>query len=110
MGTLGRREPRRCPGPGWSSPLSSLRAARRPRLPAPTGVQGLGEPAPGAVSGGGGDGLEAALATSQDFTAATASATVELIVRLRKELSEQGLDAGPGTITWHLAHHHRLTV
>ncbi|MEZ7125816.1 IS481 family transposase [Nonomuraea sp. AD125B] len=36
--------------------------------------------------------------------------TVELIVRLRKELAEQGLDAGPETITWHLAHHHGRTV
>ncbi|WP_106253698.1 IS481 family transposase [Nonomuraea fuscirosea] len=36
--------------------------------------------------------------------------TVELIVRLRKELAEQGLDAGPDTIGWHLAHHHGRTV
>ncbi|MEU6778305.1 IS481 family transposase [Nonomuraea angiospora] len=36
--------------------------------------------------------------------------TVELIVRLRKELTEQGLDAGPDTIAWHLAHHHGRTV
>ncbi|MED7929881.1 IS481 family transposase [Nonomuraea sp. LP-02] len=36
--------------------------------------------------------------------------TVELIVRLRKELAEQGLDAGPDTIAWHLAHHHGRTV
>jgi transposase-like protein len=32
---------------------------------------------------------------------------VDLIVRLRKELSGQGLDAGPDTIAWHLRHHHR---
>jgi transposase InsO family protein len=31
---------------------------------------------------------------------------VDLIVRLRKELTEAGLDAGPETIAWHLAHHH----
>ncbi|MFD0732544.1 hypothetical protein [Planotetraspora mira] len=31
--------------------------------------------------------------------------TVELIVRLRKELSGQGLDAGPDTIAWHLRIH-----
>jgi transposase InsO family protein len=37
-------------------------------------------------------------------------ATVELIVRLRKELAGQGLDAGPHTIAWHLRHHHQLTV
>jgi transposase InsO family protein len=34
----------------------------------------------------------------------------DLIVRLRKELSEQGLDAGPHTIRWHLEHHHQVTV
>ncbi|MER6951917.1 helix-turn-helix domain-containing protein [Nonomuraea sp. NPDC000554] len=28
--------------------------------------------------------------------------TVELIVRLRKELADQGLDAGSDTIAWHL--------
>src|SRR5215472_7028321 len=34
----------------------------------------------------------------------------ELIVRLRKELAGQGLDAGPHTICWHLACHHRVQV
>ncbi|HVE27012.1 MAG TPA: IS481 family transposase [Sporichthya sp.] len=38
------------------------------------------------------------------------AATVEAIVRLRKELTGDGLDAGPDTIAWHLAHHHGLTV
>jgi transposase InsO family protein len=36
--------------------------------------------------------------------------TADLIVRLRKELSDQGLDAGPDTICWHLEHHHQVTV
>ncbi|GII81369.1 hypothetical protein Sru01_63510 [Sphaerisporangium rufum] len=36
--------------------------------------------------------------------------TVELIVRLRKELTGQGLDGGPDTIAWHLRTHHRRTV
>jgi transposase InsO family protein len=36
--------------------------------------------------------------------------TAELIVRLRKELAERGLDAGPHTICWHLQHHHQITV
>ena len=36
--------------------------------------------------------------------------TVELIIRLRKELTEDGLDAGPDMIGWHLAHHHAITV
>ena len=33
-----------------------------------------------------------------------------LITELRKELSGQGLDAGPHTIAWHLKHHHNITV
>jgi transposase len=36
--------------------------------------------------------------------------TTELIIRLRKELAGQGLDAGPHTIAWHLEHHHHLRV
>jgi transposase InsO family protein len=36
--------------------------------------------------------------------------TVEQIVRLRKELAGQGLDAGPHTIAWHLEHHHDVRV
>jgi hypothetical protein len=36
--------------------------------------------------------------------------TAELIVRLRKELAGQGLDAGPHTIAWHLEHHHQPRV
>ena len=35
---------------------------------------------------------------------------VDLIVRLRKELTDAGLDAGAATIEWHLAHHHGVTV
>jgi transposase InsO family protein len=34
----------------------------------------------------------------------------ELIIALRKELSGQGLDAGPHTIAWHLGHHHQTRV
>ena len=36
--------------------------------------------------------------------------TVEVIIRLRKTLTDQGLDAGPDTIAWHLKHHHRTDV
>ena len=36
--------------------------------------------------------------------------TVELVVNLRSELSSQGLDAGPHTISWHLQQHHQITV
>jgi transposase InsO family protein len=42
--------------------------------------------------------------------AAISDATADLIVRLRKELAGQGLDAGPDTICWHLEHHHGARV
>ena len=38
--------------------------------------------------------------------AALSPEVVDLIVRLRKELADAGLDAGPETIAWHLEHHH----
>jgi transposase len=38
---------------------------------------------------------------------ATPPDVVELVLRLRKELAEQGLDAGPHTICWHLDQHHQ---
>ena len=42
--------------------------------------------------------------------AATPPQTVELVLRLRKQLEGAGLDAGADTIGWHLAHHHATTV
>ena len=41
---------------------------------------------------------------------ATPTETVELVLRLRKELVDAGLDAGADTIGWHLTHHHATTV
>ena len=40
----------------------------------------------------------------------TREATVDLIIRLRRELSSRGLDAGADTIVWHLKHHHQITI
>jgi transposase len=37
-------------------------------------------------------------------------ATVDLIIKLRKDLAGQGLDAGPQTIAWHLRHHQQIQV
>ena len=37
---------------------------------------------------------------------ALSAVVVDLIVRIRKELTDAGLDAGPETIAWHLQHHH----
>ena len=42
--------------------------------------------------------------------AAIAPAVVELVLRLRKDLSGQGLDAGPHTICWHLQTHHKVRL
>jgi transposase InsO family protein len=42
--------------------------------------------------------------------AAISAGTVDLIVALRKDLAGRGLDAGPDTIAWHLAHHHQVRV
>ncbi|MER7250804.1 helix-turn-helix domain-containing protein [Kribbella sp. NPDC000426] len=41
---------------------------------------------------------------------ATMPVTVELVLRLRKELTEQGLDAGADTIGWYLQHHHNVPL
>jgi transposase InsO family protein len=41
---------------------------------------------------------------------ATSDEVVVLIVNLRRELTEEGLDAGPVTIRWHLQAHHQATV
>ena len=41
---------------------------------------------------------------------ATASATVELILTIRRQLTAAGLDDGPETIRWHLEQHHQITV
>ena len=40
---------------------------------------------------------------------ATGTTTTDLVLRLRKQLAEAGLDAGADTIGWHLTHH-RLTL
>lgn len=36
--------------------------------------------------------------------------TIKLIAKLRQDLTNQGLDAGPDTITWPLQHHHKTRV
>jgi transposase len=35
---------------------------------------------------------------------------VDLIIRLRADLTGKGVDAGPDTIAWHLREHHQITV
>lgn len=41
---------------------------------------------------------------------ATPAATVDLVIRLRTELTTAGHDAGAETIAWHLEQHHRLQL
>lgn len=41
---------------------------------------------------------------------ATPRDTVELVLSLRKHLTEAGHDAGADTIGWHLTHHHQVRV
>ena len=41
---------------------------------------------------------------------ATRPETVEVILRLRKQLSESGLDAGADTVGWHVRHRHGIRV
>ncbi|WP_244900508.1 DDE-type integrase/transposase/recombinase [Streptomyces nanshensis] len=40
----------------------------------------------------------------------TPQETVDLVLSLRKRLTEAGLDAGADTLVWHLSHHHDATV
>lgn len=41
---------------------------------------------------------------------AVPATTVELILKIRRDLTAAGLDAGPDTIGWHLAQHHQVVV
>jgi transposase len=41
---------------------------------------------------------------------ATAASVQDLVLRLRKQLAEQGLDAGAQTLSWHLHQHHQVQV
>ena len=41
---------------------------------------------------------------------ATAPQTLDLVLRLRKELLHAGHDAGAETLLWHLKHHHEVTL
>ncbi|WP_121258961.1 IS481 family transposase [Nocardioides ferulae] len=41
---------------------------------------------------------------------ATPAATIDLVLRLRKQLADSGLDAGADTIDWHLRHRHHVQL
>jgi transposase InsO family protein len=40
----------------------------------------------------------------------TPTATVDVVLQLRKELTQTGHDAGADTVRWHLEHHHQVTL
>lgn len=54
--------------------------------------------------------FEPRLRAPQSSPGATPPQTVELVLQLRKQLGEAGLDAGADTIGWHLAHHHATAL
>ena len=41
---------------------------------------------------------------------ATPATTIDLVLRLRKQLTDTGLDAGADTIDWHLRHRHHIEL
>ena len=41
---------------------------------------------------------------------ATTTPTIDLVIRLRTQLTRDGFDAGADTIAWHLGHHHQITL
>ena len=94
-----------CRKPGWSSPLSLVE--KRPVSEVARSLRG--RPGPGSTSCWPATGPRARRRSSRGrggrrpHRTRSAADTVELIVRLRKELAGQGLDAGPDTIAWHLA-------
>ena len=66
--------------------------------------------AAGPLPGRGRGGVRAAVAAAEDLTHGDQRPRGRADLELRKELSGQGLDAGPHTIAWHLEHHHQIRV
>ena len=109
-------------GMGWPAACSDVEGApghhRRHRRravaggggPPVRGLSGVGQQAGGPVPGRGRGGVRVAVPAPKTFPNAIAPGIAELIVRLRKDLAGQGLDAGPHTIAWHLEHHHQVKV
>jgi transposase InsO family protein len=91
---------RRCPRGSLAGPgRPGLRRLRR------LGFQ-VGDPLPR----GGRGGVEARSRRPVTRPATTEPIAVDLVVRLRQELTAAGLDAGADTIVWHLEHHHQVRL
>jgi transposase InsO family protein len=73
-------------------------------------LPGLDQPAHGPLRRPGRRRVRAPLPCPKTSPAATPPQTVELVLRLRKQLDESGLDAGADTIGWHLQHRHEITL
>lgn len=56
------------------------------------------------------DALEPGSRRLQTCPASTPPGVVKLVLALRKQFTEHGLDAGAETIAWHLAHDHDVAV
>jgi hypothetical protein len=81
------------------------------RRPTPTGSPGLGSARCWPCHGAEGEAaFEPRCRRPKTSPAAISDTTLELIIRLRKELSGQGLNAGPHTSALHLEHHHQVRV
>jgi transposase InsO family protein len=74
------------------------------------GLPGLGVPAGGRYRAEGEAAFEPRSRRPKTSPGAISGQAAGLIVRLRKDLAGQGLDAGPQTIAWHLEHQHRIRV
>jgi hypothetical protein len=89
---------------------ASMHLADR-RLPLRSwGVPAVGEPAGARYRAEGKTAFEPRSRRPARSPSATAPEVVELVLGLRKELDEQGLDAGAHTVCWHLRQHHELMI
>ena len=95
---------RPCRRPAWSSPPSFVEHQTPAEVAARYGVSPvLGLQAQGPLRGRGRGRVRAPVpATARPHPARPPPDVVDLILRLRKELTDAGLDAGPDTIAWHL--------
>jgi hypothetical protein len=94
IGNTTRLESRECRRPAWSLLLLSSRAGSPRDCPQLQGVAGLGEPAGHPYRSEGEAAFEPRSRRPHRQPTAIPLATAELVIRLRRELTRQGLDAG----------------
>jgi hypothetical protein len=74
------------------------------------GLQGLGLQARRPLPNRGRGRVRTEIPTAEQLTARDYPQVIELIVAVREDLAQRGLDARPETIGWHLQHSHHVTV